>query len=55
MELMEAIQASFDYPKQENLMGERRKDALRLDFDRKLKLEFKSSLLPKNGLEKGNS
>jgi len=40
IELMEATQASFDYPKQENLMGERRKDALRLDFDRKLKLEF---------------
>jgi len=40
MEPMEATQASFDYPKQENLMGERRKDALRLDFDRKLKLEF---------------
>ena len=26
--------------KKENLMGEARKDALRLNFDRKLKLEF---------------
>ena len=40
MELMETIQASFDYIRRENPMGETRKDALRLDFDRKLKLEF---------------
>ena len=26
--------------KRENLMGESRKDALRVDFDKKLKLEF---------------
>jgi hypothetical protein len=28
MKLMETIQASFDYSKRENLMGERCKDAL---------------------------
>ena len=37
---MDAIQASFDCSDLENPMGERRKDALRLNFDRKLKLEF---------------
>jgi len=37
---MESIQASFDYIKRENRMGEARKDALQLDFDRRLKLEF---------------
>ena len=40
IELMETTQASFDYSELENPMGERRKDALRLDFDRKLKVEF---------------
>ena len=37
---METTQASFDYYELENPMGERRKDARRLDFDRKLKVEF---------------
>jgi len=37
---METIQASFSHSLRENLMGEARKDALRLDFDRRLKLEF---------------
>lgn len=37
---MDAVQASFDCSDLENPMGERRKDALRLNFDRKLKLEF---------------
>jgi hypothetical protein len=37
---METIQASFDHLLRENPMGERRKGALRLAFDRKLKLEF---------------
>jgi hypothetical protein len=37
---MDAIQASFDCSDLENPMGERSKDALRLNFDRKLKLEF---------------
>ena len=37
---MDAVQASFDCSDLENPMGERRKDALSLNFDRKLKLEF---------------
>ena len=37
---METTQASFDHLIQENPMGEARKDALKLDFDRRLKLEF---------------
>ncbi len=40
MELMETIKAGFDHIRQENRMGEACKDALRLDFNRKLKLEF---------------
>ena len=40
IELMETTQAGFDYSKWENLMGESRKDALRVNFDNKLKLEF---------------
>ena len=40
IELMDTVQASFDCSDLENLMGERRKDALMLDFDRKLKVEF---------------
>ena len=40
IELMDTVQASFDCSDLENLMGERSKDALRLDFDRKLKVEF---------------
>jgi len=40
IELMEGIRLSYHYTKLENPMGERSKDALRLDFDRKLKLEF---------------
>ena len=38
--LMDAIQASLDYSDLENPMGERSKDAYRLNFDRKLKVEF---------------
>jgi hypothetical protein len=37
---MESIQASLDHLTRENPMREARKDALRLNFDRKLKLEF---------------
>jgi hypothetical protein len=37
---METTQATFNPMTRENPMGEARKDALRLDFDRKLKLEF---------------
>ena len=39
---METTQASLDYRARENFVGETRKDALRLNFDRKLKLEFHS-------------
>ena len=38
--LMETAQASFSHFLWENPVGEARKDALRLDFDRRLKLEF---------------
>jgi hypothetical protein len=37
---METTQASFSPSFRDNPMGEARKDALRLDFDRRLKLEF---------------
>ena len=37
---METIQAAFHHPIRENPMGELRKDTLKLDFDRRLKLEF---------------
>jgi len=40
IEPMETTQASLDYQMRENPMGETRKDALRLNFDHKLKLEF---------------
>ncbi len=35
MKLMETIQASFNHLLRENPMGEARKDALRLGFDRR--------------------
>jgi len=37
---METIQTSLAKQMRENPMGETRKDALRLNFDHKLKLEF---------------
>ena len=40
IEPMETTQDSLDHLTWENPMGEARKDALRLDFDHKLKLEF---------------
>jgi hypothetical protein len=40
MEPMGTTQANLDHLTWENSVGETRKDALRLDFDRKLKLEF---------------
>ena len=40
MELMETIQATFDRQIRENPIGESCKEALRLNFNRKLKLEF---------------
>jgi hypothetical protein len=44
MKRMEAIQASFDCSDLGKPMGEARKDALRLNFARKLKLEFHGTL-----------
>ena len=40
IELMETTQASHDYSKWETPMGESKKDALRVNFNKKLKLEF---------------
>ncbi len=40
IEPMETTQATLDHLIQENPMGETRKDALRFNFDHKLKLEF---------------
>jgi len=40
MEIIETIQASSDHLLRENPMCEASKDALRLDVDRRLKLEF---------------
>jgi len=39
-DIMENIQATFDHLIREKPMGEGKKDALRVNFDRKLKLEF---------------
>jgi len=46
---METTQATFDHSLRENPMGEARKDALRLDFDRKLKLEFHGTKVTSDG------
>ena len=46
---METAQATFDHSLGENPMGEARKDALRLDFDRKLKLEFHGTKVTSDG------
>ena len=40
IEPMETIQASLDCSDWEKPMGERHKDALKVSFDRRLKLEF---------------
>ena len=44
MEPMETIQAGFDCSDLENPMGKSKKDTLRVDFGRKLKLEFHASV-----------
>jgi len=49
IELMETTQPTLDYLTWENPMGEARKDALRLDFDRKLKLEFHGTKVTSDG------
>ena len=41
---MENTQATFDHSLPENPMGEAHKDALRLEFDRRLRLEFHRSV-----------
>ena len=40
IELIDAVQATFDCYDLENPMGERRKDALSLNFDRKSVVKF---------------
>lgn len=45
IEAVETTQAVFSYSIWENLIGEARNDALRLDFDRRLKLEFHGTKL----------
>ena len=40
LELMETTQGAFSHSLWENPMGETRKDALRLDFNGRLKLDF---------------
>ena len=49
LEHVETIQASFDHLMRENPMGERSKDALRPDFDQKLKLEYHVIAVNKSG------
>ena len=46
---METTQASFSHFLRENPVGERRKDALRLDFDRRLKVEFHGPKVTSDG------
>jgi hypothetical protein len=49
IELMETTQPTLDHLIWENPMGETRKDALRLNFDRKLKLEFHGTKVTSDG------
>ena len=49
IEHVETIQASFDHLIRENPMDEARKGALRLDFDPKLKLEYRIIAINKSG------
>ena len=46
---METTQASFSRFLRENLMGEACKGALRLDFDRRLKVEFHGAKVTSDG------
>ena len=49
IEFMDATQPTFDHSLQKNTMGEARKDALRLNFDRRLKLEFHGAKVTSDG------
>ena len=49
IEPMETTQATLDHLIQENPMGETRKDALRLVFNQKLKLEFHGTKVTSDG------
>jgi len=49
IEFMETIQASSDHLLRKNSMGEACKDALKLDFDRRLKLEFHGTKVTSDG------
>ena len=49
IELMETTQGTLDHLIQENPMGEARKDALRLVFNQKLKLEFHGTKVTSDG------
>jgi hypothetical protein len=46
---MDTTQAIFSHSSWENPMGEARKDVLRLDFDRRLKLEFHGTKVTSDG------
>jgi len=46
---MESTQATFEHSLWENPMGEACKDALRLDFDRRLKVEFHGTKVTGDG------
>jgi hypothetical protein len=49
IEFMETTQVSLDHLIGKNPMGETRKEALRLDFNRKLKLEFHGTKVTSDG------
>jgi len=49
IEPMETTQVTLDHLIQENPMGEARKDALRLVFNQKLKLEFPGTKVTSDG------
>ena len=49
---METVQASFDYSKWENLMGESRKDALRVKLVEWSLRWYAGELFPKINLER---
>ena len=52
---METIQASFNYQMRENPMGESKKDAIRVNFNKKLKLEFHGTKVTSRDCKKGEA